>query len=93
MDHHLRAARIGHRIVAEERGEPAAAHHGKDRAHLDLDILGKGLDLGPGAAARIRLDADVRQIEHQQVRQVDQHHRARCFFSLLIGRALMTLSV
>ena len=72
MDHHLRAARVGNVVIAVEVGPPIARHR-KHRAHLDLDVLRKHLHLRPGAPRRVGLNADVRQVRHEQIGQVDQH--------------------
>ena len=80
MDHHLRAAGVGNVIV--EKVEAQILRHRKDRADLDLDVLGKDLDLGPGAPRRVGLDADVRQVRHEQVGEVDQHQPAVLLLAL-----------
>ena len=59
-------------VAAEEEVEKPVARHVEDRAHLDLDVLGKHLDLGPGAAGGVGIDADARQVGHEKVGQVDQ---------------------
>src|SRR5262249_36321847 len=70
VEHDGGAARVDDALVAEEEAAAAAAEGGRD---LDLDVLGERLDLVPGAAAAVqRTDAELGEVGHEDVAQVDE---------------------
>jgi hypothetical protein len=80
VDHNLRSARIDD-AFAEKAVEQTAISHVEDRRNFDLEIFGKGFDLGPSAAAAVGIDADIGQVGHQQIGQIDEHDFAFLLFA------------
>ena len=69
VDHDLGPAGIGNIRL---KVSPMARLGSEDQADLNLDILGKSLDLEPRAAAPVRRHAESGKVDHEQVCQVNE---------------------